>query len=85
MPKTECTSCSGTGLYCGLAEPKGTAVICYSCRGKGYAGHLTEGRPFSERKPKPGVHQVFTDGGLWMIRGSGSPSMSIQMFYDTVS
>ena len=29
----ECTSCSGTGLYQGMAERDGTAVICYQCDG----------------------------------------------------
>ena len=32
----ECDSCKGTGLYQGFAESKGVAVVCRSCRGKGW-------------------------------------------------
>lgn len=34
--KCTCTSCRGTGVYKGVAERDGLAVVCYSCNGKGY-------------------------------------------------
>ena len=34
--KVKCTACKATGIYHGFMEPKGVAVICYTCSGKGY-------------------------------------------------
>lgn len=34
--KTKCKSCGGTGLYRGLVEGNGVAVVCWSCGGLGY-------------------------------------------------
>ena len=31
----ECSACSGTGLYSGMAESKGLAVVCNRCDGTG--------------------------------------------------
>lgn len=53
----ECKSCKGTGLYVGLAERDGTAVVCHTCHGTGET--KTTYRPFVERQPAPkGVQRV---------------------------
>ena len=31
----ECESCKGTGLYVGMAEREGSAVVCHTCKGTG--------------------------------------------------
>lgn len=31
----ECNACKGTGLYVGMAERDGAAVVCYTCKGTG--------------------------------------------------
>jgi len=31
----ECPSCNGTGLYCGMGEKEGVAVVCCKCQGSG--------------------------------------------------
>ena len=31
----KCKSCKGTGLYVGLAERDGAAVVCHTCKGTG--------------------------------------------------
>jgi len=54
--KVECGSCGGTGLYCGFAEKKGTAVVCLSCGGSGCVE--ISFTPFVKRKGKRGIHIV---------------------------
>ncbi|GAH55007.1 unnamed protein product, partial [marine sediment metagenome] len=31
----ECNDCKGTGLYTGMAEGDGFAVVCHACNGTG--------------------------------------------------
>ncbi len=76
--KIECRSCGATGLYKGFAEPKGTAVICSTCGGKGYV--LQTGTLFSFVKKKEGIQRVLMDGGAWFARGHGDKTISIEEF-----
>ncbi len=55
--KHQCESCDGTGLYVGMAERDGAAVVCSSCKGKGWQESVFQ--PFTVRKKKPGVRRVF--------------------------
>ena len=71
----ECDSCSGTGLYCGFAEPKGTAVVCIRCNGTGKA--VFEYRPFEGRHPRKGVQIVCRSGGSFIATGVGPVGGSI--------
>ena len=48
--------CKGTGLYSGWAEPKGTAVICSYCNGKGWYTYFY--KVFSKRKKLKGIKSV---------------------------
>jgi len=67
--KTECQSCKGTGLYVGMAENDGAAVICYDCEGEGFM-HVTDSYPkFTERKKKKSVKRVFKTAGGYGISG----------------
>lgn len=77
--KAECSSCGGTGLYCGFAEPKGTAVVCHTCRGTGCQS--IKYTPFTQRKRKSGVQRVMTDGGIWFARTGGEKTISADTFY----
>lgn len=72
---SECSSCSGTGLYCGFAEPKGTAVVCLGCNGTGCKKILYN--PFTGRKPKNGVHTVRLSRGSLLATGVGPAGNSI--------
>lgn len=71
MPKIkrQCPDCSGTGLYCGFAEPKGTAVVCMGCKGKGW-NYITY-KEFTHRKMKSGVHTVQLSRGTFIVTGVG--------------
>ncbi len=71
----ECRSCGGTGLYCGMAEPKGTAVVCLSCGGTGCEN--ISYTPFTKRKHKPGVHTVSLSRGCLIAFGVGAGGKSI--------
>lgn len=54
--RIECDACGGTGLYSGFAEPKGVAVVCGRCSGRGY---YLSGKPFKKLRRKRGVHTVW--------------------------
>jgi hypothetical protein len=53
----ECRACGGTGLYVGLGERDGAAVVCSRCKGSGKS--KVTYRPFEGRKTQEGVTQVF--------------------------
>lgn len=76
----ECDACGGTGLYCGFAEPKGTAVICNKCGGTGC--QIIRYKPFAGRKRKRGVKRVMGDGGLWFARTGEEKTISVEEFYN---
>lgn len=77
--KAECDACSGTGLYCGFAEPEGTAVICRGCSGTGC--RTITYKEFTQRKHKRGVKRVMGDGGIWFARTGDEKTISIEEFY----
>ena len=61
----QCQSCKGTGLYVGLAEQDGSAVVCYSCKGTGCHHAKIEYDDFEGRKDRIGIHRVFaTNPGI---------------------
>lgn len=55
----ECFACEGTGLYVGMAERDGAAVVCGKCKGVGEEEITIVGRTFSGRKKRPGIKKVF--------------------------
>lgn len=63
--KAECGSCGGTGLYRGMAEPKGIAVVCLTCGGTG-CKTITY-TPFQARKPRSDVRTVQRSAGSFIL------------------
>lgn len=55
--KIECPSCEGTGLYKGMCERDGCAVVCTECDGKGYTTYRYN--DFTGKKVKEGITRVF--------------------------
>lgn len=54
--KAECSDCGASGLFRGMCEPEGIAVICTRCEGEGYLNlNITE---FTRRKGKRGIHTI---------------------------
>lgn len=68
----ECTSCGATGLYCGMAERNGAAVICHTCKGTGCQRITYEWTDFKVRKSRKGVRRVYlTNPGIVIGEGNG--------------
>jgi hypothetical protein len=55
----ECRSCGGTGLYVGMAERSGAAVVCHTCKGTARERIVLRFRPFTGRHSRPGVVRVY--------------------------
>lgn len=83
MPKIEfdekCKSCGGTGLYVGMAERDGVAVVCHTCKGTGKHHFVYEyeefaGRIFNEDvkrvvKTNPGIGLGEINGDITWVGG----------------
>ncbi len=65
----ECSSCGGTGLYSGMCEKKGEAVICCNCGGKGW--EVKSGEKFNGRKHKKGIKTIRQSRGTLIVTGVG--------------
>jgi hypothetical protein len=72
---SQCGSCGGTGLYCGFAEPKGTAVICLVCEGKGW--RPVAGTEFTGRKKRPNITKISQSRGTIIFLGVGAVGESM--------
>ena len=58
--KIKCTYCNGTGLYAGMAERDGAAVICSKCKGTGCVVFCYT--PFMGREKREDVTRVYKKG-----------------------
>ncbi len=63
----QCKACEGTGLYVGVCERDGAAVICRECNGTGKYRYVFEYGEFTGRKRKEGVTRVYRDGYGYVI------------------
>ena len=54
-----CKSCNGTGLYVGIAEKDGAAVICHTCNGTGYHHFKYTYEEFKKRKEIQDIKRVY--------------------------
>lgn len=73
--KQECQDCNGTGLYSGMCEPKGTAVVCLSCDGRGWLQH--QYNEFIGRKKKCGIKTINYSRGAYIVTGMGAVGKSM--------
>jgi hypothetical protein len=68
----KCQSCGGTGLYCGMAERNGAAIVCHTCKGTGRHKFRHEYEEFNGRVDRPGVVRVYqTNPGIMIGTGNG--------------
>lgn len=68
----KCKSCGGTGLYVGMAEHDGAAVVCSTCKGIGRVKFHYEYEDYEGRVKKQGVKRVFqTNPGICIGEGNG--------------
>ena len=56
----ECQTCKGTGVYVGLGERDGAAVVCVRCKGSGCVSFSYE--PFAKRRRRDNVTRVYKEG-----------------------
>ena len=55
----KCESCNGSGLYVGMAEKDGAAIVCVSCKGTGKVHEVITYEDFEKKKKRRGVKRVF--------------------------
>ena len=67
--KCECDSCQGSGLYRGMCEGKGEAVVCLGCGGKGWT--TIKYRIFKSRRKLRGVKTIRLSRGFFLATGVG--------------
>ena len=67
-----CAACQATGLFVGMAERSGAAVVCYKCKGTGMVRLRFEWDDFTGRKPRDGVLRVYRcNPGIVIGEGGG--------------
>jgi len=60
-----CVSCNSTGLYIGMAERNGAAIVCSTCKGTGKCHVKIEWNDFTGRQHREGVSRVYaTNPGI---------------------
>ena len=68
----KCKSCKGTGLYTGMAERDGAAVVCHTCKGTGKYHFRYEYEDFEGRVDRDDILHVFeVNPGICIGTGSG--------------
>jgi hypothetical protein len=55
----KCKSCNGTGVYVGMAERDGAAVVCHSCKGTGKQHYVFEYEEFTGIQKRDDVSRVY--------------------------
>jgi hypothetical protein len=78
---SECPSCNATGLYQGMGEWDGAAVVCYHCKGTGKVVINKEINLFVERKNKKGITRVYSTGGGYVITDSDAVTKEGKTFH----
>lgn len=68
--KQVCEDCKGTGLYSGMCEAKGTAVVCLRCEGKGWEWHHY--KTFEGRKKLKGIKEIQVSRGSSILCCGGT-------------
>jgi hypothetical protein len=56
----ECPACKGTGLYKGMCEKGGSAVVCHSCKGTGRTTFTYSYTEFTGKKKRDDVNRVYS-------------------------
>jgi hypothetical protein len=63
----ECPACNGTGVYTGMAERGGAAVVCRQCKGTGAYQYKYSYNEFTGRKQRDDVKRVYKGGYGYVI------------------
>ena len=68
-----CASCKGTGLYVGMAERDGAAVVCHTCKGTGCQHLKVVYEPFLAQQPSPPTVERVYRVNPGIVIGKGKP------------
>lgn len=68
--RIECPACKATGVYKGMAERDGAAVVCHQCKGTGAYNYKFSYEDFTGIKPAQGVKRVYLSGYGYVIAPS---------------
>lgn len=72
-PEAACPNCEATGLFVGMAERSGAAVVCNVCKGSGKVRLRFQWDDFSGRRRRSGVRRVYQcNPGICIGEGNGS-------------
>jgi hypothetical protein len=71
----ECPDCRGTGVYSGMCEAEGEAVVCVVCGGTGCK--KVQYTPFTHRKQAKGIKTVRWSQGRFIAGPIGGVGDSI--------
>lgn len=55
----ECKACKGTGIYSGIGEYNGCAVVCHDCKGTGCFHFVYEYKDFKERRYNKNIRHIY--------------------------
>jgi len=70
--KQKCISCGGTGLYSGMGESEGCAVVCFTCKGTGCQDYIHEYEDFEGLVESTDIEWVYqVNPGIKVGRGDG--------------
>lgn len=67
----ECSYCNGTGLFNGMAERDGFAVVCNQCKGTGKYIFKHSYKDFTERKDSSAKYVIKANPGICVGLGDG--------------
>ena len=70
-----CGACDGTGVYSGMCERKGEAVVCLHCDGTG--NDIICYVPFTGRKRRRGIKTVRRSRGTFIATGVGGTGKEV--------
>ena len=76
-----CKACGGTGVFQGMAEHSGVAVVCYVCKGTGVVHRIIEYEsPLTRRVVKPNVKRVYQWNAGICIEEDESQGLTLESF-----
>lgn len=75
-----CDACRGTGVYSGMCEGQGHAVVCLGCEGTGC--HKIEYQPFKKRQVARGIKTVDLQKNNFVLIVDGIKSNRIERYSD---
>ena len=80
--KVECPFCRGTGVYTGMGERDGAAVVCYKCDGTGCYDYIYEYEEFTERKKRKDIKRVYLSGYGYCITAKKPVTLDNGIYVD---